>query len=277
MQALKRFLKKYGSHLLYRNSIKNRAFTKLNAKVSHATGQPLSTASGDIFTYHGEDGILLFILSHLPSVAPTFVDIGSGDCIKSNCAMLSVHRNWAGVFIDSNNQQLDIGRKFYQRLNKKNLEFLNCYITPANVNQIIGRLKNPESEIGLLSIDIDGNDYWIWQAIDIFKPAIVVIEAKVEFGKRNIVVPYSEKNHHSVDQMYNGASVEALRNLGLQKGYTLIGANIYGYNLFFVPSHLVKHPLQAATTESVLQFPATQRSFYDESFFQKNQFITATK
>lgn len=272
VQTFKRFIKKYGSHLLYRKSLKSQAFVELNKIVSKANGQPLSNASADIFTYHGEDGIIQFILRNLPPVPNTFVDIGAGDCIKSNCAVLAVHQNWSGLFIDANDQQLDIGRKFYERLDKKNLAFRNCYVTPDNINQLISSGKFT-GEIGLLSIDIDGNDYWLWKAIDIINPTIVVIEAKVEFGNRSIVVPYSKENHHSHNKMYNGASVEALRKLGLQKGYTLIGANIYGYNLFFIKSSFIRHPFSAVTSENVLEYGETQKSFYDDIFFQKNRFI----
>lgn len=101
---------------------------------------------------------------------------------------------------------------------------MNACINTGNINDLISNYGYTGA-IGLLSINIDGNDYWIWKAIEIIEPLVVMIEAKVEFGLRNIVVPYSEKNHHCYDKMYNGASVEALKNFGLQKGYTLVGAN----------------------------------------------------
>jgi len=232
--------------------------------------QKLSDASYNVFTYHGEDGILLYLLTKMENVPTTFVDIGAGDCIKSNCSNLVVHYDWQGVFIDQNKKQLAVGKRFYQsKINKgASLKFLEKTITKDNVNSVVQE-TGITGEVGLLSIDIDGNDYWIWKAVEIIQPRIVIIEAKVEFGERSIVVPYGDNNHHTADKMYNGASVEALRKLGLEKGYKLAGANKQGYNLFFVR---INESFPAETTEQVLNDPDTMKSFYPESFFHEHIF-----
>ena len=129
-------------------------------------------------------------------------------------------------------------------------------------------------KIGLLSIDIDGNDYWIWDSLEIIRPAIVVIEAKVEFGMKSIVVPYSNENHHRFDKRYNGASVEALHKLGVRKGYTLVGANAHAYNLFFIDNMYLKPPFQAVETATLLQHPETIKSLYPASFFESHTFVS---
>lgn len=231
----------------------------------------LSDASYDVFTYHGEDGIILYLISELKNVPQTFVDIGSGDGIKSNCANLAVHYNWKGVFIDQNEKQLAIGKNFYQRMfrGKQALSFCQATVTKENINELI-RQAGLQGEIGLLSIDIDGNDYWIWQALEIIQPRILVIEAKVEFGNRDVIVPYGPANHHAADKAYNGASVEAFRKLGIQKGFKLVGANKQGYNLFFVRND--EH-LPAVTSDSILDSPETKASFYPESFFEQHTFV----
>lgn len=233
----------------------------------------LRDASYDIFTYHGEDGIIGFLLSRLSGVPPVFADIGSGDCIKSNCAYLAVHEGWKGCFLDTQAEQLEVGKKFYgARGGKDNgIRFLQAYITPENVNGLLSG-AGLNGEIGLLSIDIDGNDFWIWKAIGVIRPRIVVIEAKVEFGIDNRVVPYAKSNHHSADKMYNGASVEALKELGRQKGYKLAGANKQGYNLFFVQQHEL---IQEEQVVDILSDPEIRRSFYPPSFFMEHQFSKA--
>lgn len=275
MQEFKKLIKRYGSHFLYQQQIKRQAYTTLLDKLGKVVVPPLSNASADIFTYHGEDGIIQFVLKNLQDVPPVFIDIGSGDCIKSNCAVPAVHQNWRGVFLDADKKQLDIGKAFYKKLGKSDLCFQNFYITPNNINQLIEE-SGLKGLVGLLSIDLDGNDYWVWKAIEVVQPLIVVIEAKVEFGARNIIVPYSKDNHHSIDKMYNGASVEALRKLGHEKGYTLVGANRQGYNLFFIPHHLVQPPFYPAATNDLLQYETTQSSFYPDSFFQEHGFITVS-
>lgn len=232
----------------------------------------LHEASYNNFTYHGEDGIILYLLNQMTDVPSVFVDIGSGDCIKSNCANLAVHYGWEGIFIDKNEKQLVIGKRFYQSFvdRGRRIQILNETVLADNVNEILSR-AGMNGEIGLLSIDIDGNDYWIWKAIEKIKPRIVVIEAKVEFGKKDLIVPYGDNNHHSVDKMYNGASVEAIRKLGKMKGYKMAGSNRQGYNLFFVRQ---EENIMEESVDSVLSDPETIQSFYPESFYTKHKFIT---
>ncbi|MBL7725779.1 MAG: hypothetical protein JNK27_16690 [Chitinophagaceae bacterium] len=232
----------------------------------------LYEASYDNFTYHGEDGIILYLLNQMADVPSVFVDIGSGDCIKSNCANLAVHYGWEGIFIDKNEEQLAIGKRFYQSFVNKGqkIRIINEMVLAENINGILSK-AGVNGEIGLLSIDIDGNDYWIWKAIEKINPRIVVIEAKVEFGKRDLIVPYGDDNHHSVDKMYNGASVDALRKLGKKKGYKMAGSNRHGYNLFFVRQ---EENVIEESVDSVLSDPETIQSFYPESFYTTHKFVT---
>ena len=241
-------------------------------EISQSNITKLSGASFNNFTYHGEDGIILYLLSKLGNVPPVFVDIGSGDCITGNCANLAVHFGWDGIFIDKNEQQLQTGKRFYQSFisRRQNIRIVNELVLTENVNRLISQ-SVITGEIGLLSIDIDGNDYWIWKAIDIIAPRIVVIEAKVEFGKRNVIVPYGGHNHHSIDKIYNGASLEAYKRLGEKKGYKLVGANKQGYNLFFVKKG---EQLKEETVEEILSDPETINSFYPDSLFLKYKFVT---
>jgi len=276
MQAIKNWIKKNFSSWVYRKKVNPLRKTELLDHVRQLSKSPstrLSDASFDIFTYHGEDGIIAYLLEQLGSVPKLFVDIGAGDCVKSNCACLALHFNWNGLFIDKNADQLSIGRNFYKKKIEKGaaIRFLASEVSAENVNEIIAN-AGISNEVGLLTIDIDGNDYWIWKAINAIQPCIVVIEAKVEFGHHNIVVPYGPENHHSTDRLYNGASVEALVKLGKEKGYKLVGANPKGYNLFFVRSN---EDLSAATPADVLTHPETVRSFYPESFFNEHKFVKA--
>jgi hypothetical protein len=95
----------------------------------------------------------------------------------------------------------------------------------------------------LLSIDIDGNDYWTWEAITVVNPTIVVIEYNARFGaSRSVTVPYRadfvrSRAHYSM--IYYGASLTALWALGRRKGYSLVGCNSAGNNAFFVRQDLL--------------------------------------
>jgi hypothetical protein len=273
MQRLKRFIKSKFGGLVYsrqKNAARKGDIEKWLQQFQDRTVANLSDVSYDVFTYHGEDGVLFYLINHLKDVPKTFIDIGAGDCIKSNCANLAMHFGWGGVFIDMSKGQLSVGKSFY----KKNIQqgaaigFIEAEVKADNINQLIAE-NGSDNKIGLLSIDIDGNDYWVWKAIETVQPAIVLIEAKVEFGYKSIVVPYSSDNHHSADRRYNGASVEALRKLGASKGYKLVGANKQGYNLFFVKQTT---DLPEATVSSILDNPETISSFYPESFFETHKF-----
>lgn len=271
MQVLKSSVKRNFGRWLYRHQLAAGRKAELE-KRSPQQVTSLPDAAFDIFTDQGEDGIIYYLLQQLRETPAYFVDIGAGDCIRSNCASLAVHFGWKGVFIDRSEQQLSIGKRFY-RSGKitDEIRFITAAVNPENVNELIKKAGVP-FDIGLLSVDIDGNDFWIWKAIDSIRPRIVVIEAKVEFGERNIVVPYGPGNHRDVNKMYNGASVEAFRKLGKEKGYKLAGANKYGYNLFFVQEN---EQLPVANTASILSHPETMRSFYPESFFSEYQFEKA--
>jgi hypothetical protein len=273
MQTLKQAIKRAFPGWVYGHKKSTAAKASVLDWVKRFKNKPvsgLSDASYDVFTFHGEDGIILYLLDHMKDVPPFFVDIGAGDCIRSNCSTLAVHFGWQGLFIDQDAGQLAVGKSFYKHMVAKGvkLKMIQQQITAGNINELLKNESLPH-DTGLLSIDIDGNDYWVWKAIDVIRPRIVIIEAKVEFGPRNIIVPDGDHNHHSVDKMYNGASVEALRILGKEKGYKLVGANKYGYNLFFVKEN---EPFPAVSTADILDQPGTKESFYPESFFTTHTF-----
>lgn len=275
MNKIKNWIKKHFGNWLYRKQSSALTKEEMERWLKNLVYQPitrLSDASYNVFTYHGEDGILLYLLQQMKNVPASFVDIGSGDCIKSNCANLVVHFSWGGVFIDQNVQQLSIGESFYKKkiAEGASIKFVESVVTVENINKIIQENVG-DINIGLLSIDIDGNDYWIWKTIEVIQPSIVVVEAKVEFGYKDVVVPYGDHNHHSKDRMYNGASVSAFQKMGLQKGYKLVGANKQGYNLFFVKND---ETLPALSLQEILTDPVTRESFYPESFFEKHKSIT---
>jgi hypothetical protein len=118
-----------------------------------------------------------------------------------------------------------------------NLKVARAFVTRDNINALLAE-NGVTGEMGILSIDIDGMDYWIWDGIDVITPAIVVIEYNYRFGAEEaVVVPYDgsfdrRKAHHSM--LYYGASLAALTQLAERKGYALVGCGSAGLNGFFV-------------------------------------------
>jgi hypothetical protein len=211
-----------------------------------------------IFSQLEEDGILLYLDAVLELEHRVFVDIGAADGINSNCANLALNLGWHGLFVDGNAQLVARGRKFYSGHPDTLLwppVFVEAFITRENINALI-RDAGFSGRIGVLSIDIDGNDYWVWEALDAIDPAVVVIETHVEFGMRNIVVPYDPEHvYPGKHPDYFSASPAAMVRLASRKGYRLVGANRYGFNLIFVKRGLHEGRVPEVPLESVLTHP----------------------
>lgn len=189
-----------------------------------------------VFSQWGEDGIIQFLTRHTDISRKIFVEFGVENYVESNTRFLLVNNNWSGLVIDSNEKNVRFIKEdpIYW---KHNLKAVCEFVHRGNINRILAG-NGINGDIGLLSIDIDGNDYWIWEAIDTITPAIVVIEYNHRFGpERAITVPYDQnfvrkKAHHS--NIYYGASLTALCLLGNRKGYAFVGCNTGGNNAFFV-------------------------------------------
>lgn len=216
-----------------------------------------------VFSQFEEDGKLLCIFSLIGMDNKIFIELGSDDGINSNCANLYFNFGWYGLFIDANKKSIARGKRFYSKYPHAwyyKPDFAMAKVTTDNVNRIIGN-AGYTGEVGLLSIDIDGNDYWIWKALDVVSPRVVIIETHVEFGMRNIVVPYDENYvYPGKHKLYHGASPFAMQRLAALKGYRLVGANELGFNLIFVRNDIGRDVLPEVTIGSVLQHPSVTKS-----------------
>lgn len=196
-----------------------------------------------IFSQFDEDGIILFLLGVVGIGPAKFVEVGGGDGVgASNCANLALNLGFDGLFIDGNQDLVKKGVKFYAEHPDTSFyppQFRHALVTKRNINEILSEAEL-EGEIDLLSIDIDGNDYWIWEAIECVQPRIVVVETHVEFGLRSIVVPYKEDFvwQPGMHPHYLGASPVAMTKLADQLGYRLVGANRFGFNVFYLRKDL---------------------------------------
>ncbi len=195
-----------------------------------------------VFSQFGEDGIIDFLVKKIDLKTRTFVEFGVEDYEESNTKFLLEAKNWKGLVFDSSQKFIDTIKKkdFYWR---NNLIAVKAFITVENIDNLIKK-NFLHKEVGLMSIDIDGNDYWVWKAIESYKPAIVIVEYNARFGyQKSVSIPYKEKfdrisEHHS--SIYFGASLAALHKLGKEKGYSLVGTNLNGNNSFFIRDDLIK-------------------------------------
>jgi hypothetical protein len=210
------------------------------------------------FSQCEEDGKLLFIFAMLGISSGTFVDIGAADGINSNCANLALNFGWRGVFIDGNPVNINRGNEFYCKHPDSWIyppKFVHAMVTRENINEIL-KMATVSVDVDLMSIDIDGNDFWIWDAIECVVPKVVIIETHIEFGTRSIVVPY-DKNYVFPGKHpdYCGASPTAMVKLANKKGYRLIGSNDYGFNTIYVRRGLGEKVLPEVPVGIVLAHP----------------------
>lgn len=218
----------------------------------------LKTTGFRNYSQFEEDGLILFILAAIGIKSRTFVDIGSANGINSNCANLAINFGFHGLFVDGDNDLIDEGRSFYRTHPETWLyppKFESALVKTDSVNELIEK-NGIKGEVDVLNIDIDGNDYWIWEALDIIEPRIVIIETHIELGSQPIAVPYDENFCISEKQPdYFGASAPAMVKLAERKGYRLVGTNRFGFNLIFVKGDEGNEVLPKVELNDVLKHP----------------------
>ena len=201
------------------------------------------------YSQNGEDGILDLLIEILELDSPhspyprAFVEFGVQDYTESNTRYLLKKRNFMGFIMDGNATHIESIKKdeIYW---KHDLQAQCAFITKENINTLIKQWLDSRKleNIALLSIDIDGVDYFVWEAIECVNPAIVVVEYNAVFGDELCVsVPYRadfERFAAHFSGLYFGASIKALIALGKAKGYVFIGADSSGTNLFFIHKSL---------------------------------------
>lgn len=189
-----------------------------------------------VFSQFGEDGIIQYLIENIEIKNKVFVEFGVENYKESNTKFLLMNNNWRGLVIDGNDRNITFikNSEIYWR---HDLQARHNFITRENINSIISE-EQITGDIGLLSIDIDGADYWIWDEIAVIQPAIVIVEYNSLFGPtRTITVPYQpdfyRMNYHYSGLVF-GTSITSLIDLGDKKGYYFVGCNEMGNNAFFV-------------------------------------------
>jgi hypothetical protein len=189
------------------------------------------------FSQNDEDGIIQEIFTRIGAEAETFVEFGVGNGFQNNTRLL-LYRGWKGLWIESAADSCrKIRENFKAELSSGQLLLLNELVTKDNIQQLIESANL--GSIDLLSIDIDGNDYWIWDTLTV-KPRVLVVEYNAKFHPPTRWVMEYNAQHRWNDSDYQGASLQSLTDLAAKKGYQLVGCCLAGVNAFFVRDDLVK-------------------------------------
>jgi hypothetical protein len=197
--------------------------------------EPLTRYEHRVFSQNGEDGVLAELLRRIGVANRWFVEFGIQSGSEGNCVFLADVMGWSGLFLESH-------RDAYNELSRKYSAYAGVHTQRAlvrteNVEELFARVGVP-AEPDVLSIDIDGNDYWIWQALTSYSPRLVVIEYNAQWPLLGRwVQPYDPERAWQGTDNY-GASLGALRSLGEEKGYRLVHTELTGNNAFFVRADL---------------------------------------
>lgn len=193
-------------------------------------------AEFSVFSQWGDDGIIQFLTQYVSIKHKTFVEFGVENYREANTRFLLLHDNWRGLVMDGSTKQMqEVQRDEISW--KYNLTTTPAFVTKDNINTLLQE-HGMQGDIGLLHIDIDGNDYWVWQAITVVQPIIVIVEYNSVFGpKHPWVIPYRHDffrlaAHYS--GLYWGASLTSLCDLAKEKGYIFVTSNSNGNNAYFV-------------------------------------------
>lgn len=206
----------------------------------------LQDAEFQIFSQWGEDGIIQYLTQNIEIRHKNFVEFGVETFTEANCRFLMQKDFWQGMVIDGSAKNIAKIQQssFYWR---HQLTAVEAFISRDNISELIARA--PFEEIGILSVDIDGVDYFVLEALAHLNPSIIIVEYNGLFGEdAKVSVPYSadfqrHKAHYS--NLYYGASIGAFNHLLSPRGYSLVGGNSAGNNAFFVRNDLLNTKIKA--------------------------------
>ena len=224
----------------------------------------LSDVEFKVFSQFGDDGILQYLIHFLniPSNFQTFVEFGVENYEEANTRFLLMNNNWRGLIMDGlekNIQHVTQSSYYWQH----DITAKAAFIDKENINELISN-SGFYGDIGILSIDIDGNDYWIWNEIEVVNPIIVVVEYNGSFGYEfPLSVPYDKafvRSNAHYSNLYWGCSLAALNHLAVKKGYVFSGCNGAGNNAYFVRNDYVNNYIPRPSLENGFKEPKFRES-----------------
>jgi len=207
-----------------------------------------------IFSEWGDDGLIQYLIKNIVVENETFIEFGVQDYQESNTRFLMMNNNWKGFVMDGSRKNM-VKLKNQSWYWKYSLTCKAVFIDKENINELLA--ETGFSNIGLLHIDLDGNDAHILNELDLTRlnPSIIIMEYNAVFGKdRPISVPYDQdfiRTNKQYSNLYFGASLPALTYIAGNKLYALIGCNLAGNNAYFIRRDLLnKNIKEVSVTEA---------------------------
>jgi hypothetical protein len=260
------------------------ALGALLSKQQHRTNSNnLNDYEFKIFSQWGDDGIIQYLIKNIFIENETFIEFGVENYQESNTRFLMMHNNWKGFVMDGSKKNISHikNQSWYWRYS---LTCKTAFITKENINGLL--TDSGFSNIGLLHIDVDGNDAHILNELNlsVLNPSIIITEYNAVFGQeRFISVPYDKdfirtKKHYS--NLYFGSSLPALVYIANNKGYALVGCNLAGNNAYFVRRDLLTHKVMEVSVEKGYKeskFRESRNKNYTLSYLEGNKRVETIK
>jgi hypothetical protein len=202
----------------------------------HVIPNDLTRFEARVMSQNGEDGVIAELLRRLNIFEPGFfVEFGIESGAEGNSVFLADLLGWRGLFLEPDDASFaNLQRKYG---GNPRVTTAQEAVTAENVEALFDAYEVP-LEPDLLSIDVDGNDYWIWKAVDRHRPKLVIIEYNGGLPlDRRLVMPYDPDWRWSFGGPY-GASLGAMFQLAAEKGYRPAHTELAGVNAFFVRDDL---------------------------------------
>lgn len=197
---------------------------------------PIANYEFKAFSQWGDDGIIQYLVNRIDIPNKTLIEFGVENYAESNTRFLLINNNWSGLVMDGSTLNID-QIKQSDLYWKYDIKALNAFVTCENINELI-LSSGFAKDVGILSIDIDGNDYWVWNAITGIDPVIVIVEYNSIFGpERPWTIPYKpdfDRTGAHYSNLYFGSSLLSLCDLAEKKGYHFVGCSSSGNNAYFV-------------------------------------------
>ena len=207
-----------------------------------------------VYSQNDEDGIITEIFNRIGTTNKVFIEFGVENGLECNGHFL-LHKGWSGLWIEGSSDCCKaINKLFSTPIKNGKLKIINAFIDKNNINSLIGGFV--DGVIDLLSIDIDGNDYWVWESINCIQPRVVIIEYNAKFPPDYEWIMKYDKNNIWEKDDNQGASLKSLELLGRRLGYQLVGTNFSGINAFFVRQDIAQNLFAIPATAENLYNPA---------------------
>jgi len=268
-KVIKKVARYIGNSIPIPNSPKNEtALLAIGAMLSKQQFSMNSNNINDyefkIFSQFGDDGIIQYLIKNVEIKNEIFIEFGVENYLESNTRFLMMNNNWSGFVMDGSDEAMNSlqNQSWYWRYC---LTHRAVFIDKDNINALLE--STGFANIGILHIDLDGNDYHILKEIDLSKlnPSIIIMEYNSVFGKdRLITVPYDKnfvRTNTHFSNLFYGASLPALNNEAIKKGYSLVGCNLAGNNAYFVRQDLLNERVKELSLDKA----------YKESKFRESR------